>query len=168
MGATVTMAQLGNPAAGAEVKLYAVWKPTKTYTITVTWNGDLSYTYTPAVYRWDGATMKYLLDSAAYWSSTLGNGQWPSVTVKNAGTDSAKEGTVAVTIAYTRATNYNALNMDFTVGDATTTDSATLSSQLSLRQRASATMKLTGTPPNETANSKVVGSVKLTLTPTDG
>ena len=168
LGATVTMAQLGNPTAGAEVRLYAVWKPTKTYNITVTWNGDLSYTYTPAVYRWNGATMKYQLESAAYWTSALGTGNWPSVTVTNAGTDSAKEGTVAVTIAYTRATNYNALNMDFTVGDATTTDSATLSSQLSLRQSASATMKLTGTPPNETANSKVVGSVKLTLTPTDG
>lgn len=168
LGATVTMAQLGNPTAGAEVRLYAVWKPTKTYNITVTWNGDLSYTYTPAVYRWNGATMKYQLESAAYWTSALGTGKWPSVTVKNAGTDSTKEGTVAVEIAYTRATNYNALNMDFTVGDATTTDSATLSSQLSLRQSASATMKLTGTPPNETANSKVVGSVRLTLTPTDG
>lgn len=167
-GATVKMAQLGNPTAGAEVRLYAVWKPNKTYNITVTWNGDLSYTYTPAVYRWDGATMKYQLESAAYWTSALGTGKWPSVTVKNAGTDSTKDGTVAVTIAYTRATNYNALNMDFTVGDATTTDSAMLSSQLSLRQSASATMKLTGTPPNETANSKVVGSVKLTLTPTDG
>lgn len=167
-GATVTLAQLGNPAAGAEVPLYAVWKPNKTYNITVTWNGDLSYTYTPAVYRWNGATMKYQLESAAYWTSALGTGNWPSVTVTNAGTDSTKEGTVAVAIAYTRATNYNALNMDFTVGDATTTDSAMLSSQLSLRQSASATMKLTGTPPNETANSKVVGSVKLTLTPTDG
>ena len=31
LGATVTMARLGNPTAGAEVKLYAVWKPTKTY-----------------------------------------------------------------------------------------------------------------------------------------
>lgn len=168
LGATVTLAQLGNPAAGAEVRLYAVWKPNKTYNITVTWSGDLSYTYTPAVYRWNGATMKYELQSAAYWTSALGNGKWPSVTVTNAGTDSTKEGTVAVAIAYTRATNYNALNMDFTVGDATTTDSATLSSQLSLRQSASATMKLTGTPPNETANGKVVGSVKLTLTPTDG
>lgn len=168
LGATVTLAQLGNPTAGAEVPLYAVWKPNKTYNITVTWNGDLSYTYTPAVYRWNGATMKYELKSAAYWSSTLGTGKWPSVTVTNAGTDSTKEGTVAVAIAYTRATNYNALNMDFTVGNATTTDSATLSSQLSLRQSASATMKLTGTPPNETANGKVVGSVKLTLTPTDG
>ena len=167
-GATVTLAQLGNPTAGAEVKLYAVWKPNKTYNIKVTWNGDLSYTYTPAVYRWNGATMKYQLESAAYWTSALGTGNWPSVTVTNAGTDSTKEGTVAVAIAYTRATNYNALNMDFTVGDATTADSATLSSQLSLRQSASATMKLTGTPPNETANSKVVGSVKLTLTPTDG
>lgn len=167
-GATVTLAQLGNPTAGAEVRLYAVWKPTKTYNITVTWNGDLSYTYTPAVYRWNGATMKYQLESAASWSSTLGTGKWPSVTVTNAGTDNKKDGTVAVTIAYTSATNYNALNMYFTVGDATTTDSATLSSQLSLRQSASATMKLTGTPPNETANSKVVGSVKLTLTPTDG
>lgn len=168
LGATVTMARLGNPTAGAEVKLYAVWKPTKTYNITVTWNGDLSYTYTPAVYRWNGATMKYQLESAASWSSTLGTGKWPSVTVTNAGTDSTTEGTVAVEIAYTSATNYNALNMEFTVGDATTTDSAMLSSQLSLRQSASATMKLTGTPPNETANSKVVGSVKLTLTPTDG
>lgn len=168
LDATVTMAQLGNPTAGAEVKLYAVWKPTKTYNITVTWNGNLSYTYTPAVYRWDGATMKYLLDSPAYWSSTLGKDQWPSVTVKNAGTDSAKEGTVAVTIAYTRATDYNALNMNFTVNGATKTDSATLSNKLMLGNSASATMKLTGTPPNETANSKVVGSVKLTLTPTDG
>lgn len=167
-GATVTMAQLGNPTAGAEVKLYAVWKPTKTYNITVTWNGDLSYTYTPAVYRWNGATMKYQLESAACWTSALGTGNWPSVTVKNAGTDSTKEGTVAVEIAYTRATNYNALNMDFTVGDATTPDSATLSNKLMLGNSASATMKLTGTPPNETANSKVVGSVKLTLTPTDG
>ena len=169
LGATVTMARLGNPTAGAEVKLYAVWKPTKTYNITVTWNGDLSYTYTPAVYRWNGATMKYQLESAAYWTSALGTGKWPSVTVKNAGTDNTKEGTVAVTIAYTSATNYNnALNMDFTVNGTTTPGSATLSSQLSLRQSASATMKLTGTPPNETANSKVVGSVKLTLTPTDG
>ena len=168
LGATVTLAQLGNPAAGAEVPLYAVWKPNKTYNITVTWNGDLSYTYTPAVYRWDGATMKYQLESAAYWTSALGTGKWPSVTVTNAGTDIAKEGTVAVTIAYTRATNYDALNMDFTVSDATTTDSATLSSQLSLRQSASATMKLTGTPPNETATNRTVGSVKLTLTPTDG
>ena len=167
-GATVTLAQLGSPAAGAEVRLYAVWKPNKTYNITVTWSGDLSYTYTPAVYRWDGATMKYELQSAAYWSSTLGNGQWPSVTVKNAGTDSTTEGTVAVEIAYTRATNYNALNMGFTVNGTTRTDSATLSDKLTLGASASATMKLTGTPPNETANGKVVGSVKLTLTPTDG
>ena len=168
LDAAVTMDQLGNPTAGAEVRLYAVWKPTKTYNITVTWNGDLSYTYTPAVYRWDGATMKYLLDSPAYWSSTLDNGQWPSVTVKNAGTDSAKEGTVAVTIAYTRATDYNALNMDFAVNGATKTDSATLSDKLTLGDSASATMKLTGTPPNETATNRTVGSVKLTLTPTDG
>ena len=167
-GATVTMAQLGNPTAGAEVRLYAVWKPTKTYNITVTWNGNLSYTYTPAVYRWDGATMKYQLESAASWSSTLGTGKWPSVTVTNAGTDNTKEGTVAVTIAYTSATNYNALNMDFTVNGTTTPGSATLSGKLKLGDSASATMKLTGTPPNETANSKVVGSVKLTLTPTDG
>ena len=167
-GATVTLAQLGHPAAGAEVRLYAVWKPNKTYNITVTWNGDLSYAYTPAVYRWDGATMKYELQSAAYWTSALGTGKWPSVTVKNAGTDSTKEGTVAVAIAYTRATNYNALNMDFTVNGSTTPGSATLSDKLTLGASASATMKLTGTPPNETANGKVVGSVKLTLTPTDG
>ena len=167
-GATVTLAQLGNPTAGAEVKLYAVWKPTKTYKITVTWKGNLSYTYNPAVYRWDGATMKYLLDSPAYWSSTLGKDQWPSVTVTNAGTDNTKEGTVAVTIAYTSATNYDALNMDFTVNGTTTPGSATLPEKLTLGKSASVTMKLTGTPPNETANSKVVGSVKLTLTPTDG
>ena len=168
LGATVTLAQLGNPTAGAEVRLYAVWKPNKTYSITVTWSGDLSYTYTPAVYRWNGATMKYQLESAAYWTSALGTGNWPSVTVKNAGTDSTKEGTVAVEIAYTRATNYNALNMGFTVNGTTRTDSATLSDKLTLGASASATMKLTGTPPNETANGKVVGSVKLTLTPTDG
>ena len=168
LGATVTLAQLGNPAAGAEVRLYAVWKPNKTYNITVTWSGDLSYTYTPAVYRWNGATMKYELQSAACWTSALGTGQWPSVTVKNAGTDSTTEGTVAVEIAYTRATNYNALNMGFTVNGTTRTDSATLSDKLTLGASASATMKLTGTPPNETANGKVVGSVKLTLTPTDG
>ena len=167
-GATVTMAQLGNPTAGAEVPLYAVWKPNKTYNIKVTWNGDLSYTYTPAVYRWNGATMKYQLESAAYWTSALGTGKWPSVTVKNAGTDNTKEGTVAVTIAYTRATNYDALNMDFTVNGTTKTDSVTLPEKLTLGKSASVTMKLTGTPPNETANSKVVGSVKLTLTPTDG
>ena len=90
--------------------------------------------------------MKYQLESAAYWTSALGTGKWPSVTVTNAGTDNTKEGTVAVTIAYTRATNYDALNMDFTVGDATTTDSATLSSQLSLRQSASATTERSSTP----------------------
>ena len=168
LGATVTLARLGNPTAGAEVPLYAVWKPNKTYSITVTWNGDLSYTYTPAVYRWNGATMKYELKSAASWSSTLGTGKWPSVTVTNAGTDSTKEGTVAVTIAYTRATNYNELTMGFTVNGSTTPGSATLSDKLTLGASASATMKLTGTPPNETANGKVVGSVKLTLTPTDG
>ena len=168
LGATVKMAQLGNPAAGAEVPLYAVWKPNKTYKITVTWNGDLSYTYTPAVYRWDGATMKYQLESAASWTSALGTDKWPSVTVTNAGTDSTKEGTVAVEIAYTRATNYDALNMDFTVNGTTKTDSVTLPEKLTLGKSASVTMKLTGTPPNETANSKVVGSVKLTLTPTDG
>ena len=168
LDATVTMAQLANPTAGAEVKLYAVWKPTKTYKITVTWNGNLSYTYNPAVYRWNGATMKYELQSAAYWTSALGTGKWPSVTVKNAGTDQTKEGTVAVTIAYTRATDYNALNMDFTVNGTTTPDSATLSDKLTLGNSASATMKLTGTPPNETATNKIVGSVKLTLTPTDG
>ena len=78
------------------------------------------------------------------------------------------KGTVAVAIAYTRATNYNALNMDFTVNGSTTPGSATLSDKLTLGASASATMKLTGTPPNETANGKVVGSVKLTLTPTDG
>ncbi len=167
-GAKVTLAQLGNPAAGAEVPLYAVWKPTKTYNITVTWNGNLSYTYNPAVYRWDGATMKYLLDSPAYWYSTLGKDQWPSVTVKNAGTDKTKEGTVAVTIAYTSATNYDALNMNFTVNGITKTGSATLSGKLTLGDSASATMELTGTPPNETATNRIVGSVKLTLTPTDG
>ena len=169
LGATVALAQLGNPTAGAEVKLYAVWKPNKTYNITVTWNGDLSYTYNPAVYRWDGATMKYQLESAAYWTSALGTGKWPSVTVKNAGTDKTKEGTVAVTIAYTSATNYNnALNMDFTVNGTTTPGSATLSGKLKLGDSASATMKLTGTPPNEDATNRIVGSVKLTLTPTDG
>lgn len=167
-GAKVTLAQLGNPTAGAEVPLYAVWKPTKTYKITVTWKGDLSYTYTPAVYRWNGAIMKYELKSAASWTSALGTGKWPSVTVTNAGTDSTKEGTVAVTIAYTSATNYNALNMNFTVNGITKTGSATLSGKLTLGDSASATMELTGTPPNETATNRIVGSVKLTLTPTDG
>ena len=161
---TVTLAELGNPGAGDTVTLYAIWKPNKTYTVTVGWSGDLVYNYKPNVYEWDATNLCYVLRTPAYWKGDH------SVTITNAGeANNTQFGTVKVDIGYTKNTGYDDFDMNFVFGSNTLKNAATLADKLIPGSNVTAQMKLIGDLPTGMASGTniKIGRVALTLTTAD-
>ena len=168
---TVTLAELGNPGAGSEVTLYAIWKPNKTYTVTVGWSGDLVYNYQPNVYEWNAQKLCYELKTPAYWKGDH------IVTITNAEGQSGnnKYGKVNVGINYTNTnTSYSGFSMKYynpdTQVEFTGTDSSNnLAKALDPGGIVKAQMKLIGDLPTDMASGTniKIGRVTLTLTTAD-
>lgn len=160
---TVTLAELGNPGAGSEVTLYAIWKPNKTYTVTVGWSGDLVYNYQPNVYEWNAQKLCYELKTPAFWAGEH------SVTITNAGeANNTQFGTVKVDIGYTKNTGYDDFDMNFVFGSNTLKNAATLADKLIPGSNVTAQMKLIGDLPTGMASgTTTIGRVALTLTTAD-
>ena len=167
---TVTLAELGNPGAGSEVTLYAIWKPNKTYTVTVGWSGDLVYNYQPNVYEWNAQKLCYELKTPAYWDGNH------SVTITNTGeVNNTKYGKVNVGISYTNTnTSYSGFSMKYynpdTQVEFTGTDSSNnLAKALDPGGIVKAQMKLFGKLPDGMASGTniKIGRVTLTLTTAD-
>lgn len=157
---------LNNPIVGDECALYAIWKPDKTYTINVTWSSELSYEYMPRVYQWDGAKLKYVLTSNAYWrAENQGN---PTVTVSNVDEAGVYNGSVKASVEYSADQGYENYSMVFVMAHGQFTNQGVLSANLAPDESVFAEMKLEGEPSGATMDNQKIGSVKLTLTPTDG
>lgn len=169
-GQTVTRDKLGNPGAGDTVTLYAIWKPNKTYTVTVGWSGDLVYNYQPNVYEWNAQKLCYELKTPAYWKGDH------IVTITNAEGQSGnnKYGKVNVGINYTNTnTSYSGFSMKYynpdTQVEFTGTDSTNnLAKALDPGGIVKAQMKLIGDLPTGMASgTTTIGRVALTLTTAD-
>lgn len=170
-GQTVTRDKLGNPGAGDEVTLYAIWKPNKTYTVTVGWSGDLVYNYQPNVYEWNAQNLCYVLKTPAYWDGDH------IVTITNAEGHSGntKYGKVNVGISYTNTNaSYSGFSMKYynpdTQVEFTGTDSNNnLAKALDPGGIVKAQMKLIGDLPTGMASGTniKIGRVALTLTTAD-
>lgn len=161
---TVTLAELGNPGAGSEVTLYAIWKPNKTYTVTVGWSGDLVYNYQPNVYEWNAQKLCYELKTPAYWKGDH------SVTITNAGeANNTQFGTVKVDIGYTKNTGYDDFDMNFVFGSNTLKNAATLADKLIPGSNVTAQLKLVSEklPTGMASGTTTIGRVALTLTTAD-
>ena len=169
-GQTVTRDKLGNPGAGDTVTLYAIWKPNKTYTVTVGWSGDLVYNYQPNVYQWNPQKMCYELKTQAYWDGDY------SVTITNAAgqADNTKYGTVNVGIAYANTGSYTDFSMKYY--DPVTqkyfegTDSSkNLAEALGRDTSVTAKLQLIGPLPSGmvSGTKTTIGKVTLTLTTAD-
>lgn len=165
---SIKLSELGDPGAGDEVTLYAIWKPNKVYNVTVNWNGTLAYTYVPSVYQWDAQNLCYKILSNSYWK-----GVDPTVTVTNVGgnEDGVTYGSINAGIGYTKKTGYDTFYMNFYIGDETVAhkNTATLASGLMPGgQSAKARMELIGTLPSGMAQGTLtIGTVALTLTTAD-
>ncbi len=162
---TVTLAELGNPGAGSEVTLYAIWKPNKTYTVTVGWSGDLVYNYQPNVYEWNAQNLCYVLKTPASWAGEH------SVTITNAGeANNTQFGTVKVDIGYTKNTGYDDFDMNFVFGSNTLKNAATLADKLIPGSNVTAQLKLVSEklPTGMASGTNIkIGRVALTLTTAD-
>ena len=168
---TVTLAELGNPGAGSEVTLYAIWKPNKTYTVTVGWSGDLVYNYQPNVYEWNAQNLCYELKTPAYWKGDH------SVTITNAEGQSGNTqyGTVNVGISYTNTNaSYSGFSMKYYNPDTQveftgTGSSNNLAKALAPGDIVKAKMQLIGDlPTGMTSGTNIkIGRVALTLTTAD-
>lgn len=161
---TVTLAELGNPGAGSEVTLYAIWKPNKTYTVTVGWSGDLVYNYQPNVYEWNAQNLCYVLKTPASWAGEH------SVTITNAGeANNTQFGTVKVDIGYTKNTGYDDFDMNFVFGSNTLKNAATLADKLIPGSNVTAQLKLVSEklPTGMASGTTTIGRVALTLTTAD-
>ena len=173
--ATVPLATLKGawdptPAAGDEVTLYAIWKPDKVYSVTVSWSKGLEYTYIPNEYTWNATEMRYEHTRKAGWIGA--NDSDPTVTISNGGdkTD-VTYGHINAGIQYTpNATAYNGFTMDFLVDNKSVgKGSATLATKLAPKNSVTTTMKLEGTPfiGMDTGEPITIGTVALTLTTAD-
>lgn len=161
---TVTLAELGNPGAGSEVTLYAIWKPNKTYTVTVGWSGDLVYNYQPNVYEWNAQNLCYVLKTPAYWDGDH------IVTITNAGeANNTQFGTVKVDIGYTKNTGYDDFDMNFVFGSNTLKNAVTLADKLIPGSNVTAQLKLVSEklPTGMASGTTTIGRVALTLTTAD-
>lgn len=167
---SATQGQLGNPAAGDEVILYAIWQPDKVYSVTVSWSKGLEYTYIPNEYTWNATEMRYEHTREAGWIGA--NDSNPTVTISNGGdkTD-VIYGHINAGIRYTpNATVYNGFTMDFLVDNKSVgKGSATLATKLAPKNSVTTTMKLEGTPfiGMDTGEPITIGTVALTLTTAD-
>ena len=163
-GQTVTRDKLGNPGAGDTVTLYAIWKPNKTYTVTVGWSGDLVYNYQPNVYEWNAQNLCYVLRTPASWAGEH------SVTITNAGeANNTQFGTVKVDIGYTKNTGYDDFDMNFVFGSNTLKNAATLADKLIPGSNVTAQLKLVSEklPTGMASGTTTIGRVALTLTTAD-
>ena len=167
----VTLDKLGNPGAGDKVTLYAIWKPNKSHSVTVSWNSDkLLYNYQPNVYEWNAQKLCYELKTPAYWDGNH------SVTITNTGeVNNTKYGKVNVGISYTNTnTSYSGFSMKYynpdTQVEFTGTDSRNnLAKALDPGGIVKAQMKLIGDLPTDMASGTniKIGRVTLTLTTAD-
>lgn len=158
--------------AGSEVTLYAIWKPNKSHSVTVSWNSDkLLYNYQPNVYEWNAQNLCYVLKTPAYWKGDH------IVTITNAEGQSGntKYGKVNVGINYTNTnTSYSGFSMKYynpdTQVEFTGTDSSNnLAKALDPGGIVKAQMKLIGDLPTGMASGTniKIGRVALTLTTAD-
>lgn len=167
---TLKKAWSPTPAAGDEVTLYAIWKPDKVYSVTVSWSKGLEYTYIPNEYTWNATEMRYEHTRKAGWIGA--NDSDPTVTISNGGdkTD-VTYGHINAGIQYTpKATAYNGFTMDFLVDNKSMgKGSATLATKLAPKNSVTTTMKLEGTPfiGMDTGEPITIGTVALTLTTAD-
>lgn len=167
---TLKKAWSPTPAAGDEVTLYAIWKPDKVYSVTVSWSKGLEYTYIPNEYTWNATEMRYEHTRKAGWIGA--NDSDPTVTISNGGdkTD-VTYGHINAGIQYTpNATAYNGFTMDFLVDNKSMgKGSATLATKLAPKNSVTTTMKLEGTPfiGMDTGEPITIGTVALTLTTAD-
>lgn len=167
---TLKKAWSPTPAAGDEVTLYAIWKPDKVYSVTVSWSKGLEYTYIPNEYTWNATKMRYEHTRKAGWIGA--NDSDPTVTISNGGdkTD-VTYGHINAGIQYTpNATAYNGFTMDFLVDNKSMgKGSATLATKLAPKNSVTTTMKLEGTPfiGMDTGEPITIGTVALTLTTAD-
>lgn len=167
----VTLDKLGNPGAGDKVTLYAIWKPNKSHSVTVSWNSDkLLYNYQPNVYEWNAQKLCYELKTPAYWDGNH------SVTITNTGeVNNTKYGKVNVGISYTNTnTSYSGFSMKYynpdTQVEFTGTDSSNnLAKALDPGGFVKAQLKLIGDLPTDMASGTniKIGRVTLTLTTAD-
>ena len=167
----VTLDKLGNPGAGDKVTLYAIWKPNKSHSVTVSWNSDkLLYNYQPNVYEWDATNLCYVLKTPAYWKGDH------IVTITNTGeVNNTKYGKVNVGISYTNTnTSYSGFSMKYynpdTQVEFTSTDSSNnLAKALDPGGIVKAQMKLIGDLPTDMVSGTniKIGRVTLTLTTAD-
>lgn len=168
---SATQEQLGNPAAGDEVILYAIWQPDKVYSVTVSWSKGLEYTYIPNEYTWNATEMRYEHTRKAGWIGA-NDSRNPTVTISNGGdkTD-VTYGHINAGIQYTpNDAVYNGFTMDFLVDNMSMgKGSATLATKLAPKNSVTTTMKLEGTPfiGMDTGNPITIGTVALTLTTAD-
>lgn len=167
---SATQEQLGKPAAGDEVTLYAIWQPDKVYSVTVSWSKGLEYTYIPNEYTWNATEMRYEHTRKAGWIGA--NDSNPTVTISNGGdkTD-VTYGHINAGIQYTpNDAAYNGFTMDFLVDNQSVgKGSATLATKLAPKNSVTTTMKLEGTPfiGMDTGKPITIGTVALTLTTAD-
>ncbi len=168
---TATPTQLGDPGAGDVVTLYAIWRPNKSHSVTVSWNSDkLLYNYQPNVYEWNAQKLCYELKTPAYWDGNH------SVTITNTGeVNNTKYGKVNVGISYINTnTSYSGFSMKYynpdTQVEFTGTDSSNnLAKALDPGGFVKAQLKLIGDLPTDMASGTniKIGRVTLTLTPAD-
>lgn len=158
-GQTVYLNELGNPGAGEEVHIYAIWQPKKAYFVKVSWSGDLVYTYQPNVYEWKAQKLCYELTKEAYWAGDY------SVTVTNTD-DNKEDGIVKVDIGYSKNRGYEGFDMNFVVGANTQKNAATLADKLARDESVTAKMQLIGPLPSGMVSGAkpTIGQVTLKLT----
>ena len=158
-GQTVYLNELGNPGAGEEVHIYAIWQPKKAYFVKVSWSGDLVYTYQPNVYEWKAQKLCYELTKEAYWAGDY------SVTVTNTD-DNKEDGIVKVDIGYSKNRGYEGFDMNFVVGANTQKNAATLADKLARDESVTAKMQLIGPLPSGMVSGAkpTIGQVALKLT----
>lgn len=161
---TVDLSALNNPALNETVTLYAVWKQNFAYSVTVTW-GNLSFTYQPTTYKWDGEKMQYV-EQTGGWSADGDNTVKVANNTEIPNNENLESGNVQVRIDYQKVDRQYNVN----INDVEMRSSGMiLSNKLSPGSDITAIVLLTGTPPNDSSASNVtVGKLTLALTPADG
>ena len=132
------------------------------YKINVSWIGNLNFEYKPNIYKWDATTMCYVREQEAGWRSDN-----PTVTVTNDQT-LGSTGNIKADVAFEKKTKFinSNLGMNFTIGDSTTPNSATMSDKLIPGKSVTAKMQLTGAPTGLASGANLtIGTVKIILTP---
>ena len=136
------------------------------YTVTVKWDGTLSYTYQPNEYIWNPKDMRYEQTKTAGWSSVA---DAPTVTVSNGGSAADKTyGNITVGINYNSSTDYKDISMEFFIGSVNKgKNSARLVEAMEPGNSVKTTMRLSGDPKVSIPQGTTIGKVTLTLTTAD-